>query len=73
MGCLGFFVWIVFGFITLLKGRLPLKQCHKEPSLECCRVLYTPINAINIMPLGKIHCQTNSFMTFNKERKKHMD
>ena len=63
-------------FVTLCKGWLPLKQCHKELSLQCCRVLYTPTNAINIIPLGKIHCQTNSLwlsINLSKKRKKYMD
>ena len=37
----------------------------KELCLECCRDLYTPKNAINILQLGKIYHQTNSVMTFN--------
>ena len=45
-----------------LKADYPL---NKELGLECCRVLYTPMNAINILQFGKIHDQMNFFMTFN--------
>ena len=36
-------------FQTLLKDLLPVKQCHKELSLECFGVLYTPMNVVNIL------------------------
>ena len=54
---------------------LTLKQSHKELSFECCKVLYTLINAINLILLVNMHSQTNSFMTFNKPqlKKQHMD
>ena len=38
---------------------------NKELCIECCRVLHAPVNAINILQLGKIHHQMNSIMTFS--------
>ena len=38
---------------------------NKELCLKCCGVLYTPMNAVNMLQLKQNHHQKNSLMTFN--------
>ena len=57
-------------FVTLLKGWLPVKQCHKKLSLECCGVLYAPMTNINII-VRKNSLPNELFYHFQQTSVKH--
>ena len=52
--------------LVFLSSFLPKAKDSNILDRVLCDIIYTPMNAINILQLEKIHLQTNSFMTFNK-------
>ena len=45
-----------YKYITVRKYSLPNEFFLITFIKKCCEVLYTTMNAINILQLGKIHC-----------------